>query len=100
MDFCNIFHRYGGSGRSASGAIEVYEDLWFFPIPPAYQVKQKYQCLKDVPCLVGVSIVLGWASGGVTLSILLLLSSPASYRRSLQGTRVLWVIFGLLGTHR
>lgn len=91
---------YGGSGKSASGAIEVYEDLWFFPVPPSLQVKQNFACLKDVPCLVGVSIILGWASGGITLALLLFVSSPASYRRSLQGTRVLWALFGLLGTHR
>lgn len=83
---------YGGSSRQADGSIEVLEDLWYFPVPPALQVKRMYSCLKDVPCLVGVSIVLGWASGGVTLSLLLLVSSPASYRRSLQGTRVLWLL--------
>jgi hypothetical protein len=95
-----MVRRYGGSGRQADGSVEVFEDLWFFPVPPALQVQPAFSCLKDIPCLVGLSIVLGWASSGVTLSLLLLVSSPASYRRSLRGTRLLWLLFGLLGTHR
>ena len=91
---------YGGSGRNSDGSIVVFEDLWYFPVPESLQVKRKFSCLSDVPCLVGVSIVLGWGSAGVTLAFLLLVSSPASYKRSLKGTRVLWLLFGLLGTHR
>jgi hypothetical protein len=91
---------YGGSGRSADGKVVVFEDLWYFSVPASLQVQRKYSCLSDVPCLAGVSVVLGWVSAGVTLSLLLFVSSPASYKRSLRGTRMLWVLFGLLGTHR
>ncbi len=91
---------YGGSGRNSDGSVVVFEDLWYFSVPESLQIKRKFSCLNDVPCLVGVSIVLGWGSAGVTLAFLLLVSSPASYKRSLTGTRVLWLLFGLLGTHR
>jgi hypothetical protein len=91
---------YGGSGRDAGNNVTVFEDLSYFAVPDALKVQRSTSCLQRLPCLVGVSIVLGWASGGVALSTLLLLSSPASYKRSLSGTRFLWLLFGLLGTHR
>jgi hypothetical protein len=91
---------YGGSGRDALGKVTVFEDLSYFAVPGALKVQRSKSCLQHLPCLVGVSIVLGWASGSVALSTLLLLSSPASYKRSLSGTRFLWLLFGLLGTHR
>ncbi len=93
---CNTLRMYAGSGSSGI----VYEDLWYFPVPPSLQVKRSFACLQNVPCLVGVSIVLGWASAGVTLSLLLALSSAGGYRRSLKGTRMLWLLLGLFGTHR
>jgi hypothetical protein len=91
---------YGGSGRDAAGSVVVFEDLWYFRVPSSLQVQREMTCFQHLPCLVGVSIVLGWASGGITLSALLVLTSPASYRRSLLGTRWLWLIFGFFGTHR
>jgi hypothetical protein len=96
----NACRMYGGSGRDAAGKVTVFEDLSYFAVPDALKVQRRQSCLQRLPCLIGVSIVLGWASGGVALSTLLLLSSPASYKRSLSGTRFLWLLFGLLGTHR
>ncbi len=66
---------YGGSGSGYPPPI--FEDLWYFPVPPPLQVRPAFSCLQNVPCLAGVSVVLGWASAGVTLALLLCVSSPA-----------------------